>query len=211
MTELFNNIQLIKNDLVKYLSSINENINWSEFLNKYGTLDDERILKRIRSLIWIDKNLDHNETSLNSTYFQHYTILINKFITLFKKDKIYILNPDPENSNDIIDEFLFEINQKINVIHRLLNIYNIKYEDITSISGEEKIIIPTGSITFANPTKLFNKFKGLIIPDSFNNICFSEKDEILNNVILRIESMRKSNIDEKTLIAKKYGMLKINQ
>lgn len=210
MTELFSNIQLVKTGLINYLTEINENINWTEFLNKYGNLNDEQILKRIKSLTWIDKDLSYNNESLNSSYFRYYTSLINKFIPLFKSNKIYILGVNPKNDNDIIDEFLLEINQKINVIHRLLNIYNIQYEDVTSISGNEKIVLPTGSITFPNPTELFKNFTGLIIPDDFNNICFSDNDDILNNIILRIESVRKSNIDEKVLMTKKYGMLKIN-
>lgn len=204
--KLFDKLQMIKMNLVTYLTSINENINWVEFLNKYGTYDDAKILKRIRSLTWIDKDYEYMDTTSNMNYFEYYTNLINKFMPVLKQ-KVYILLPN--NENDLIDEFIDELNLKVKVLHRLFDIYGIEYEDIDKVNGNEKIIIPTGSIAFKEPSKMFSGFSGLIIPDDYYNICFNESDELLNKIILTIESMRKSNLDVDELMKKNYGMLKL--
>lgn len=139
---------------------------------------------------------------------------MNKFSPLFRTNKVYILTPDPSNPHDIIDEFLVELNQKISVLHRFLDIYSIPYEDITSIpttTGKGKIIVPTASITYENPSDMFSSFKGLVIPDDYNNICFTDNDVALNNIILRIESMRKSPQPPSTLLAKTYGLLRLSK
>ena len=203
---LFDNLQQVKVGLIDYLTEVNENVNWTEFLNRYGTLGDEKILKRIRALTWVDKDLSRDDLP---NYFEHYTKLINKFYPLFSKgaNKVSILIPDVKNENDVIDEFMVELDQKVSTLHRLLDIYSIPYEDASTITGNEKIVIPTGSVTYKDPTKMFKGFGGLVIPDSFNNICFTKDDAVLNNIILHIESVMKSPLDEKTLLDKKYGML----
>lgn len=208
---MFAHLQHVKPELISYLTTINENINWTEFLNKFGTLDDERIMKRIRSLVWTDKSINPDLKSANSEYFDYYTKMINKFLPLLRRHKPYILTSCESNPHGIIDEFISAVNQKVSVLHRILTLYGITYTDTTSISPDMKVVFPTASITYKDPTSMFSSFKGIVIPDDFNNICFTDKDVTLNTIILHIESIRASNLDEKTLLTKTYGMLEMGK
>lgn len=220
-TEAFTKLQLIHKELAEYLYTLNENIDWNSFLNTYITLAPEKLLKRIKSLIWIDKDIDTTNKSINNTYFEYYTSLINKFIIPLRTHTIYILssnsNSDTNAYTNIPEEFKIELDTKISVLHRLLNIYNIKYVDINStnsINNEIKILITTCSITY--PSNILNKLcfesnekPKLLIPDDFNNIYTNDNELILNHVKLAIKALCETSLSETEILNISYGFLKL--
>lgn len=220
MTELFANMNAVKTRLVDYLYSINENINWTDFLNRHGTMSDVRILKRIRSLIWVDKSIEYESVMHSSTnYFKYYISLLFKFVPiLYKDERIYVIPPKNAQKPSILDEFQIDVESKFSILKRVLNIMNIGYTviDMEKINDSDvsnmKILIPLGSITY-KPSELvlFDSFKGIVIPDGYDNICFDKNDEILNNFILNIKALTMSSDDVSEIINPSYTMFYIKR
>ena len=203
-------IQSYINELIKYLYTVNGNIDWHSFINKYMTADVKTLLTKIKSLIWVDKELSYdNGMQENMKLFMYYTKLLNKYQPLFDTDKLtlYILDI---NSNINIDEFIVNIvKNKINVLCRLLNVMNIKYELIDNIKSSYDLVIPTGSITYNDPTEMFKNFNGILIADDLYNIYQSEEQKELNFFKLSILQLSKNgsiSIDE--ILNQRYGFLK---
>lgn len=210
MSELFNNYPIVKSRLVDYLTSINENINWDDFLTKYGTLPDLKILKRIRSLVWIDKSIEYTpHTYTTAKYFEYYMSLLMKFKPILDKySPIWIL---PPKTSSLIDEFQYDLDSKFSILKRTLTMMGYKFEliDITKINPEMKVLIPLGSICYDNANQILSNFNGLIIPDGYNNICIDKNDEIMNNFILNINSLMMSADDVSNIYRTNYNMFYI--
>lgn len=220
MSTLFSNLNIIRNRLIDYLYTINENINWTDFFNQYGTMADKRILKRIRSLVWIDKSIEYDSTMQSTLkYFKYYVSLLVKFESImYKHGPIFIIPPKTVKNGDILNEFELDVYEKYSILTRILNIMNVKFEDIKMdrIDSNElnkmNIIIPTGSITYDQETiNKFKQFNGVVIPDGYDNICFNENDELLNNCILNIKALMMSPNDVTEIIKTDYTMFYITK
>lgn len=203
-------IQSYINELIKYLYTVNGNVDWHSFINKYMSADIKILLTKIKSLIWVDKELSYdNGMQENMKLFMYYTKLLNKYQPLFDTDKLtlYILDV---NSNNNIDDFIVNIvKNKINVLCRLLDVMNIKYELINKIQSSYDLVIPTGSITYNEPTEMFKNFNGILIADDLYNIYQSEEQKELNFFKLSILQLSKNGsitIDE--ILNQQYGFLK---
>lgn len=199
--------------------SINENINWLDFLNKYGTLPDVKILKRIRSLIWIDKSIDYDPvTYVTTKYFKYYVTLIMKFAPIVRKHgPVYIIPPKTAEDSPLIDEFQYDLNMRFSILKRVLSMMRVEYEVIDMETVDDRVIksmnilLPLGSICYDNVNEVFKSFTGLVIPDGYENICFTKDDEILNTFILNIKSLMMSSEDVSKLVQTSYNMFYINK
>ena len=229
---MLTHVQYYRKELIKYLFSINSNIDWDDFINTYMTVEPRKLLHKIKSLIWIDKDLSYdNGMQRNKQLFSYYTNLLNKYYPILRNECVYILDVNggnnatvnsnvDGNSNDVVnsnvDQFIInEIKVKINVLVRLLSIMTIKYKLISSSAlsqtnmSEIKILIPTGSITYSNPNAILDSFSGIMIVDNYFNIYNNEMDIELNFFKLSIYQLSKNtDITTESIINQKYGFLK---
>ena len=229
---MLTHVQYYRKELIKYLFSINSNIDWDDFINTYMTVEPRKLLHKIKSLIWIDKDLSYdNGMQRNKQLFAYYTNLLNKYYPILRNECVYILDVNEGdnttvnsnvdgNSNDVVnsnvDQFIInEIKAKINVLVRLLSIMTIKYKLISSSTlsqtnmSEIKILIPTGSITYSNPNSILDSFSGIMIVDNYFNIYNNEMDIELNFFKLSIYQLSKNtDITTESIINQKYGFLK---
>lgn len=229
---MLTHVQYYRKELIKYLFSINSNIDWDDFINTYMTVEPRKLLHKIKSLIWIDKDLSYdNGMQRNKQLFAYYTNLLNKYYPILHNECVYILDVNggdnvtvnssvDVNSNDDVnsnvDQFIInEIKAKINVLVRLLSIMTIKYKLISSSTlsqtnmSEIKILIPTGSITYSNPNAILDSFSGIMIVDNYFNIYNNEMDIELNFFKLSIYQLSKNtDITTESIINQKYGFLK---
>lgn len=212
---MFQHIQSYRTDLINFLYEINGNIDWNDFINKNMTLPSNKLLSKIKSLVWIDKNLDYdNGMQQNLKLFSYYTNLLNKYYPLISQPEsiIYILNvADEDKKIHPLDDFIYEeVRQKLNVLCRLLKIMRINFKLVTSLDQNMKIVIPTCSITYNNPNELFNNFNGIMIVDNFYNIYAHDEDKELNFFKLSVIQLSKnSEIKISEIIDQKYGFLKL--
>lgn len=212
---LFANLNAIKPRLIDYLYTINENINWTDFLNRYGTLSDTKILKRIRSLIWIDKSIEYDSGMDNSIkLFDYYMNMLSKFMPILYVNTIHIIPPNTTINTPVIDEFIQELNEKYSILRRILDILQIEYSIIDMHNVDVsimKILCPLGSISYKSADITpFESFKGIIIPDAYDNLCFNNDDELYNNFVLNIRAMMLSADDVSSLIKTDYTMFHIS-
>lgn len=209
---MFQHIQSYRKELVDFLYGINGNIDWNDFINKNMSIPSEKLLSKIKSLIWVDKDLEYdNGMQQNIKLFSYYTILLNKYYKVLSLPDVtvYILNVPDDKISPLDDFIVDEIKKKLSVLCRLLGLMNIKYQLVTSINNDAKIVIPTASITYKNPNKLFTSFSGILIVDNYYNIYNREEDIELNTFKLSIIQLYKNteiNISE--ILNQKYGFLK---
>lgn len=217
---MFENINTVKQRLIDYLYTINENINWLDFINRYGTLSDTKIFKRIRSLVWVDKSIEYDSNMhLTTKYFEYYIKLLSKFTPITSKYPIHIIPPNPakpSKNNEIIEEFALDIANKFSILCRILNIYHINYEviDVTDVKSTDDIhiLMPSGSLMYTpEELKIFDDFRGIVIPDGYDNLCFEKGDDILNNFILNIKALMMSADDVSDIIKDNYTMFHVQK
>lgn len=208
---MFQHIQSYRKELVDFLYGINGNINWDDFINKNMSISSEKLLSKIKSLIWVDKDLEYdNGMQQNVKLFSYYTSLLNKYYRILSLPEVvvYVLNISDDKISPLDDFIVNEIKQKLSVLCRLLGLMNIKYQLVTSINDDAKIVIPTASITYKNPNELFKSFSGILVVDNYYNIYKRTEDIELNMFKLSIIQLYKNteiNISE--ILNQKYGFL----
>ena len=209
---MFQHIQSYRKELIDFLYGINGNINWDDFINKNMSISSEKLLSKIKSLIWVDKDLEYdNGMQQNVKLFSYYTSLLNKYYRILSLPSVvvYILNIPDDKISPLDDFIVNEIKQKLSVLCRLLGLMNIKYQLVTSINDDAKIVIPTASITYKNPNELFKSFSGILVVDNYYNIYKREEDIELNIFKLSIMQLYKNTeIHISEILNQKYGFLK---
>ena len=212
---MFQHMQQYRKQLVNYLLEMNQNIDWDSFINKNMALEPERMLNKIKSLIWVDKNLDYdNNQHHNLKLFNHYTSLLSKYTSILYNEnyKLYILDvaPDDKLCSPLDDFIITNIRAKINILTRMLKLMSINFTLIkSSIPSDAKIVIPTGSITYKNPNELFASFNGFMIADNYNNFFINESDNELNYFKLSVFQLSKNpDISISEILQQQYGFLK---
>ena len=89
---MLTHVQYYRKELIKYLFSINSNIDWDDFINTYMTVEPRKLLHKIKSLIWIDKDLSYdNGMQRNKQLFSYSTNLLNKYYPILRNECVYIL------------------------------------------------------------------------------------------------------------------------
>lgn len=212
---MFQHIQQYREQLINFLYEINGNIDWNDFINKNMSIPPNKLLSKIKSLIWIDKDLSYdNGMQQNIKLFSYYTSLLNKYYKIITLPDItvYIINVAEGNDKSTsLDDFIIdEVKQKLNVLCRLLKLMRIKFELVTSLNKDSKIVIPTCSITYNNPNELLKSFSGIMIIDNYYNIYKHEEDKELNFFKLSITQLSKNpEIKIPEIMDQKYGFLKL--
>lgn len=217
--KLFENLNSVKSRVIDYMYTVNENINWLDFFNKFGTLSDHKILRRIKSLVWIDKTMEYdNSTNTTVNYFNHYISLLMKFRPVLDTTPLYIIPPKSDQNEGIIDEFVIDLSIRFSIVKRLMTLFRLKYEviDMSNIAGinmsDIKILFPLGSITYSEAElKPFEQVTGLIIPEGYSNICFKSEDSIYNNIVLNVKAVMMSSNDVSEITKSDYTMFHISR
>lgn len=193
-----------KNILIKYLLKQNNNIDWSNFLEKNFGRPDLYILKKIKSALWIDKDEEY-ELYDSLLYIDYYTKLLNKYD--LKKKNISILT---YINSELFPEYLIKtLNRKINILEQVLNIYSIEYklyDNIIEAYNNSEFIVLTGSITIPSIEsleikELFNKNINKLILDNEYSIVKNIDEIKAYNIIHLIENYL---YDEDSSIYKYY-------
>lgn len=193
-----------KNILIKYLLKRNNNIDWSNFLEKNFGRPDLYILKKIKSALWIDKDEEY-ELYDSLLYIDYYTKLLNKYD--LKKKNISILT---YINSELFPEYLIKtLNRKINILEQVLNIYSIEYksyDNIIEAYNNSEFIVLTGSITIPSIEsleikELFNKNINKLILDNEYSIVKNIDEIKAYNIIHLIENYL---YDEDSSIYKYY-------
>ena len=147
-------------DLIKYLYTLNENIQWFEIIQKHLNTNNEKFIKHLKPLLWEDhtKNDDYNSEfelkgnpKLKNT-FNKLSDLIFK-LNLNKKNVIYIPRLDDIKINFIID-YVQQIKYEYTTF---LNTFNFEYlfEESSDVKKLNDFYISNFPISTKN-SKLFN-------------------------------------------------------
>jgi len=92
--------------LAEYLKSMNDGIDWESFLDENIGKEDRKTISKIKSLLWIDKDIKYTWDFTN-IYFKHYMSLLNKFRT---HNTVYYTNPDENCPEELLLNVLDRIN-----------------------------------------------------------------------------------------------------
>ena len=222
---MFVHVNAYKQKLIRTLTLLNENMNWTDFIDKYiinskidytnSSAADIKILKLIRSKLWTDKTIASIDSQLKNTrmhYMEYYINLMQKYKTLypdiFKNKQINIVDINKNNELDLIEEFENDIKLKIDVLKTILSLSNLTFS-LVNLDNIDKnaIVITTGSVSYKNIDKLQN-ITNMIIYDDYYNCCFDEYDNEYNKLILTIRGLIMSTNTEADMINHEYGMLK---
>lgn len=145
------------NELSKFLSQFNPNVNWDELINdwKVKNRNQEQIIRSINSYLWIDKSLDYQQNNELEIYNK---LLINlkefldlQITKLPDSDILYILDYD---TNYLTGRVEVEMSNYKNKIIELLTSKLIKFEFI-----HEKDIEAMFEINKSTLIKLRNIFE----------------------------------------------------
>jgi hypothetical protein len=182
----------IVDELIEFLTILNENISWKEVLAVFleKNLDLLTILKRIRSLLWNDQDIDDYTAEWVENIIYYKKLLHN-----VKELKILNINP----TTTLIPQLVLKIQKRLLVAEAVCKYYNIKYSFIDS-SNEQDLILMTASVTYDN------KFINIKYIDSYNNICKNNDDEEINRLKLLILSVEVS-ADFSVILSQRFGMI----
>lgn len=216
MSRIFNDLWRLREPMIKYLSSQNPNINWNMVIERLHGKDDIHILRTIKAKLWTDKNIEHETfMSSNVKWFQYYTRLLNLFMKPILECKhVYVLDIASDVGERLSDEMLDDIRDKINVLNRMLKMFGVKCECVQNIDVGMKVVFTTGSVTYVEPTKMFNGWVGCIVLDDYDNTSVGcDKDQLsVNNMILHIKDVLDGDADEieRSVNVRRFGMLCVN-
>lgn len=227
---MFTNIRRIKKELIKFYTLLNENINWDAFFTEIETKTESdpskwnnaKVLNRIKSKLWTDKSLNESYTQgaidkmLNKTrlnYFIYYNELINKYLPIINtSDVIYILGVKP--NTELLEEFVIDLNYKVNIITIVFTIRCIKCKVVTDLKEVPKngTLITTGSISFIDDNIKLNDYE--LIIDDYDNVCIKnnvENDMNINNIKLSTKAMLVSQLTLEEIVELKYNFITVEE
>jgi len=150
--------------LCDWLETIQSSVDWMKFFTKNMKLlyddDDKKLFTKIQSLLWSDKSIEKEE-DFREKYFIYYTELFNK------DDYNYTITVQILLPHKSLPEHLYKhILDKINVVHHLLSVMQIKYIDTNKISNDYNYLLPIGSIGYNNINEMLKSYTGKIIHDN---------------------------------------------
>lgn len=197
------------NQYVVYLAFKNSNIDWVEFFNNNIGHNDKYILKRIRSLLWVDKSVEYTNTYHNEYWFRYYTHLLSAYdLTEYigSSKHLYILDM-PDDLKGALDWLVSAVADKLSVLKRLLQMLDIQYTCIHSLDVKnDALLIPTASILYPGITPLYNS----IIHDSLNNICANECELVINRFKIIIDMLCDTSNNLEDILSCDFGFIMQN-
>lgn len=224
-SQMFSNIRSIKKDLIKFYTFLNENINWDLFFTEIETKvesdpknwNDVKILNRIKSKLWTDKDLDDsysqgaidkmlNRTRLN--YFMYYNGLINRYRSVIEEaDEVFVLGL--KKGTELLEEFVIDLQHKLSVISTIFDLLSVKYKVVTDVSEVPKnaVLVTTGSISYIDDPLNLKGFK--IVIDDYDNVCKGPCS--LNRIKLSTKAMLMSQIPIEDIVNLKYKFIDLDE
>lgn len=184
------------------LEAKNPNIDWISFLNEHISRDERYLMKRIKSLLWVDKQLDYEQKYNNEHWFRYYTHLLNKYNDELH-DRVCVLDI-PDTTTNGLDILTSIISDKLNVLQRMLCMLGVDYKLVKSYDDTDSVLIPTASVLYSS----YECESTCVIPDGFCNICFEEDDPRSYRFKIMIDLMsifQDISIDD--LLQCEYGIL----
>lgn len=161
--------------LAEKMTIFNPNISWAEVLKKGEGKTDEQILRNlIMPKLWVNK--PHGEDlddRLTAYYFMHFTRLFKKYENI---KKIYIM----DDISSPIEELNHLLEQKVSILRRFLNIYQIK---ILRSPTDEDYTFPLSYIVSGG------ELKGHIVKDDdlWSHVISSP---VVNRILISIKLMQ---------------------
>lgn len=203
--------------LQNFLSVMNPNIDWSKTLNEIITYPIEKLLNKIRSYLWMDKDIDSNnedEVSENTfIYYQRLLYMLNKELD---GKKLYIIGEPKDENDKLIDNDVInnKVLIKLCVLKNLLTFKRIKFEVINECKNiDEGIVFPVCSVMWKTPDKLMECFSNCkIVDDGYYNLYNDEKElefDILR--LMLVELFNNPSYDVTELMKVKYGLMKVDK
>ena len=212
---MFQHIQQYRTEIINFLTEINGNIDWNDFINKNMSYPDDKILNKIKSLIWVDKDIDYDTGMYyNINLYTYYTNLINKYYPILSQPgiEVQILDFATDDKANVDEYIINELRKRLSVLTHIFTYMRIPFKLTTSINPNAKLVFPTCSITYTEPNKLFNSFSGIMAVDDFYNIYVNEYEKELNFFKLSILQLSKnSEISIPDILQQKYGFLKLKK
>ena len=219
----FQYIVSYQEQLKTFLSAMNPNINWSKALDEIITLPIEKLLSRIRSRLWTDKDVDNDEYEVIENtyiYYQRLLCLIDDELDDLQQKRVLVIG-EPKNesdklvNNDVVNN---KVAIKFEVLTNLLKFKRIPYSVVNSVESELEteaskvnILFPTCSVMYIH-SEGFEKLTSQcrVIDDGYYNL-YSNERELEFNVLrlMLIELFNNPSFDIHELLKVKYGMLKV--
>lgn len=93
---------------VMILEAKNPNIDWLSFINEHMGRDERHILKRIKSLLWVDKQLDYTQKYNNEYWFRYYTHLLGRYQNKLRPSNMRSITAQEQLANELrLDKHLW--------------------------------------------------------------------------------------------------------
>ena len=132
MSDTNNNFQYIlsyKDELVRFLETINPNITWNNVLNEIMTYPVRKFLNRMKAYVWTDKDEElDDDKQLQNTYVYYQRLLCMIDDLIHEEGKRIIIIDEPKNSlidSDVVNN---KVMIKADVLKRLLTLMRVKYD-----------------------------------------------------------------------------------
>lgn len=165
--------------LVTHLAKLNPNINWREIIGQYIGLPDEKFIKKIRPLLWTNKDLETpmGWYTTNSQNFYHYAKFLH---VLGKYRQIDIL--DVPDTRIVENGFITsELRAKIRVAESIMKLLGLSVRRVTKPSDRgAELLLTTASILYLpeDYEKIINGYHCVCHDEYFNTYSTEGGDKL---------------------------------
>ena len=210
-------------ELISFMTVINENIKWNEVMNSLIGLPIDKLLTKLKVYLWSDKDLMSSELDLvNRNTYLYYMKWYYKLYEKINESGVVIIG-EPTNEEIINDLINNKMKKKVDVLKNILTFYRIDFivlnnENVENVKEfmnihKNNLLFPTCSISYNKPEELLTQLpkKYELIDDGYYNL-YSTPQELEFNLLrlLIVELINDPSIDIEELMKNKYGMMKID-
>ena len=215
----FQYIVSYQEQLKTFLSAMNPNINWSKALNEIITFPIEKLLSRIRSHLWTDKDELNDEYEVIENTYVYYQRLLCLLESELDGKQIYIIGEPRNNEDKLVDNDVVnnKVSIKFEVLTNLLKFKRVRYvvihdaSELNSIDASKSVVFPTCSVMYNKCNEFEQKLSNVrIVDDGYYNL-YTDERELEFNVLrlMLVELFNNPAFDIQELLKNKYGMLKV--
>lgn len=215
----FQYIVSYQEQLKTFLSAMNPNINWSKALNEIITFPIEKLLSRIRSHLWTDKDELNDEYEVIENTYVYYQRLLCLLESELDGKQIYIIGEPRNNEDKLVDNDVVnnKVSIKFEVLTNLLKFKRVRYvvihdaSELNSIDASKSVVFPTCSVMYNKSNEFEQKLSNVrVVDDGYYNL-YTDERELEFNVLrlMLVELFNNPAFDIQELLKNKYGMLKV--
>ena len=215
----FQYIVSYQEQLKTFLSAMNPNINWSKALNEIITFPIEKLLSRIRSHLWTDKDELNDEYEVIENTYVYYQRLLCLLENELDGKQIYIIGEPRNNEDKLVDNDVVnnKVSIKFEVLTNLLKFKRVRYvvihdaSELNSIDASKSVVFPTCSVMYNKCNEFERKLSNVrVVDDGYYNL-YTDERELEFNVLrlMLVELFNNPAFDIQELLKNKYGMLKV--